>query len=385
MRKKTAADLRGSLLALMEAQDVLRSALRSYLEEKGVNPDKLEKRFCLPWGSLKKFLGGKRIILAPKRLTDLCGLVERPDLLELHLRHHEGIKCSYIPLVGESRETVLTFTRILEVFEKSGCKVQAFSQVFGPNASVVRQAMLGTKSAIESLRKPEVRQTIEQQLDQYGEDQRRQAVEAQTEAAAARSKELNALVERLLPIYKYRRNDMAEALGFHRGTVLKALKGEASEKVHQQLVKRARQLLQQKEAKNRRETDSVELASVPARPSMQDGLMQLGGETVNGVPHVLTPGSFHWIEEVALVELRETLVNQVRRTRLLLNIGAQCRDEGARRILREPLGPELQELVLAIQTFSAVHPNSLLAWFEAQRQVWETSPSATTAQRRKGK
>ncbi|HVX24053.1 MAG TPA: helix-turn-helix transcriptional regulator [Candidatus Saccharimonadales bacterium] len=124
-----------------------------------------------------------------------------------------------------------------------------------------------------------------------------------------------------------------------------------------------------------RPSSSPALAERTPIPSASStlALAGLGGVTTDeGVPYVLTAESFQQLADVPLVALSETLCSFIQMTRLLLNIGSQVQDDTTRKVLRDGVGKEVEELQSAIEAFTFAHPNRLLDTLAAQRE-WRSS------------
>jgi hypothetical protein len=104
---------------------------------------------------------------------------------------------------------------------------------------------------------------------------------------------------------------------------------------------------------------------------LSDLLDKRGGETSPlGVDKVLGERSFVTIDLDPSAELVDCIKRQVQSTRAALNLLAQIRDEHTRALVREELGPQVEELGLAIRMFSVEHPNKLTKLHDSQRQIF---------------
>jgi hypothetical protein len=197
----------------------------------------------------------------------------------------------------------------------------------------------------------------------------------------ATAKRFSKLVEPLLERYGDK-SMVAKALGIHRNSLYDALGGRASVEHTQKLIQKAERLSRARAPAAKPEPEQKPPPE-PAPAPDRDVWSVIGGTTTDeGVQFVLTEESFQELEHIPLVALRDSLRKVLPVARLLLNIGSQCKDKQAREILQEALGPEVQELAIAIREFTFAHPNRLLELYDSQRQVWSTDNKKKSSSRK---
>lgn len=128
----------------------------------------------------------------------------------------------------------------------------------------------------------------------------------------------------------------------------------------------------------------------PSESAVQALLDRFGGETSPlGVKYVLGPKSFRDAEVVPDDHMIEAVRARIEEARGLLNVLAQVKDETVRARVRARLSREVEELQLALYTFSFEHPNALTPLHQAQRITWAArsrrETDRATSKRRKGR
>lgn len=127
-----------------------------------------------------------------------------------------------------------------------------------------------------------------------------------------------------------------------------------------------------------REDQTLHSVADPSVEPPQSPVVQLttlldayGGETSPlGVERVLGTDSFVQIDLDPTEDLIVLIERLVETLRGLLNLLAQIRDDHTRGNVRRRIGPQIEELELAIRMFSSVHPNRLTQLHDAQRSAW---------------
>ena len=109
-------------------------------------------------------------------------------------------------------------------------------------------------------------------------------------------------------------------------------------------------------------------------------LMESRGGDVSplGIQSVLGEDSFVEIDLDPSQELVDCISSQVQHTRAALNLLSQIRDKQTRDLVRKKIGPQVEELELAIRMFSDVHPNRLSRLHDSQRQLWADQSSESS-------
>lgn len=127
---------------------------------------------------------------------------------------------------------------------------------------------------------------------------------------------------------------------------------------------------------NKGEVPSSEEAPLPQEETaitvpLTDLLATHGGESSPlGVGSVIGSASFVKIDLDPSEELIKLIEGQIETSRGLLNLLAQIRDDRVRALVRARIGPQVEELELAIRLFSDIHPNRLTPLHDSQRRAW---------------
>lgn len=130
---------------------------------------------------------------------------------------------------------------------------------------------------------------------------------------------------------------------------------------------------------NKGEVPSSEEAPLPQEETgttvpLTELLATHGGESSPlGVGSVIGSASFVKIDLDPSEELIKLIEGQIETLRGLLNLLAQIRDDRVRALVRARIGPQVEELELAIRLFSDIHPNRLTSLHDSQRRAWAGS------------
>jgi hypothetical protein len=352
-------------------QSELREAAKKYYQESGDTLNTMARTARIPWGSLKNFLDGDTTLgggRGLRGLTDLLGCIELGNQIE---QLGTSIGDRHKGVATNPPEVVEVVLRMLEVWlhNAEGMTQAVFSQVFLPHDELVVGILTAKSEAMRSLRQPELRAALIQQLDDPELPQfLKKAAEQDWQQRQQQAQKVLDLEKALLPHYEDKLK-LAAALGFSYSSLRNAEKGEAGAETYAQMIERAQYLLH-------RHGDSPSVASSATPPDEFGGLA--GITTEDGVRFVLTPASFQQLELVPLVELRNALKRSIEITRGLLNLAAQQKDEQARAVLQEELGKEVRDLEYALRQFTFAHPNELLPLYEDSRRIMKERSSKSS-------
>jgi len=139
---------------------------------------------------------------------------------------------------------------------------------------------------------------------------------------------------------------------------------------------RVKELPDPSEWPNKGEVSSSEEASVPQEVTgtavpLTELLETHGGElSPLEVGSVIGSASFVKIDLDPSEDMIKLIERQIEILRGMLNLLAQIRDDHVRALVRTRIGPQVEELELAIRLFSDIHPNRLTSLHDSQRRAW---------------
>lgn len=363
--------LKRSLLDLSLKQVELRQRLVDYLANSEETAGSISRQTGMNWVAVKGFLDGKLCLSGGKGLKGLCRLLECEDLGNKIATLSAAVGDRYLALATHSPEVIETAIELVTAQRQRADEYtgEDFAGAFGKLAPIVKGVLNGSQSALDQLEDADTLWHIQTQMKADLDDPIEEAKQRRLASQLTAAKRLSKLVEPLLERYGGR-TMMAKALGIHRTSLYDALNGKASVEHTQKLIQKAERLSNARAPAAEPVTEQKS-APEPIPAPDRDVWSVIGGTTTEeGVQYVLTEESFQELEQVPLVALRDAMRKVLPMSRLLLNIGSQCKDKQAREILQEALEPEVQELSIAIREFTFAHPNRLLELYDSQRQVW---------------
>ena len=323
------------------------------------------KRTGLHYNHLCRAIRKGQAICPGDFLQSVVSHLGRPELGTRIEEASQGLNSKHQSLSLLPEETIsLVFDLHIE-WRDSGLRPKRFASLFERQATVVEGVLRYSREAIAKVQKPKAKQSIESILRGPGwTDRVRQAQDTIQTTLTEKSQELGQLVADLGPRFKTV-PDLAKALSTDKTTLSDARRGVCSVAVLDRLLEKAVKL----KAKSATEPAAFMPGSEPA--SLLGLLLEHGGETsILGVPHVLTPGSFRPIKGFpgkAGIEFTRAILQLARS---LLNVLSETENDSNRERVRKALGPEVEELAIAIRTHSFKYPNRLLPTYEAQRETW---------------
>jgi len=396
-------EMRDCLLDLSGKQAELRRCLAEYRTGRNDTLHAIGTQANSSGAALKKFIDGTTVLIGGKGLTGLCELLEVPELGREIAELANRVGSRNLGFASHSPEIIRMAFDLIEYFHDNDRSEQysmaEFASVFGDDAPIVLGVLGGNQEEIAVLGDERTRERLTQVLLDNHLDEHLVAAKgrfaAERQEAAARLQELvDGLKDRTGGVVQ-----LARMIGTPRNSLYEALMARSSLKTIRRLIGEVEKLARMlgspapavSEAGPPADTAAVAAATEAAAteahapgPGIPDELAKLGGETTAaGIKHVLTAASFRQIETVALVDLRDLLIAEIERVRMLLNHGSQLGDNTARQILREDkkVAAELRELLTAIRLFTFEDPSQLLELYDSERALDEGETGQTKGKR----
>lgn len=364
------SEQRDRVRTLSGLQAELRSALDERREREHLTVGTLASIIGVGWNEIKGFLGGCRTICGGRILVSSTTYVGRRDLRETIERTACGLSDRMRGLASCPIEAIDLAFALEDVKERHAPELtrEEFAQCFESAAPLVLGALQASQESLRALRGDGGQPFRDAFASDALVTRLCGAQAAKRDRIAGKAAVAYDLLGELATHFQFR-EQQARALGVHRTTLAAVLRGSASEGTIDGLIARAKRLLGERDA-------AIPTAVAPAA-AHTSALEQHGGETSPlGVRFVLGPNSFRELDGDPGAGGIAFAKRQLELVRLTLNLFAQLRDTETRRLVREVLGPEVEELELAVRLFTVEHPNRLTELHRAQRDTWAQQPRA---------
>lgn len=394
MRKKLSQDeliallavQKEKVLALSGLQRELRAAVLRLRKEAPKPPwKKLASKLRVSWQDLNKLVNRRQTLCGGKTLAKLTSGLERVDLVDRITIAASGLSSPLRGLAAFSPEVIELAFGVREEFVRTGRKGEthaSFSKRFKPSDKLVLGLLIGAKQSLIACERSETRNRI-RSLFSFN-----QVVRTKPSSSAAKAPEepdFNTLYERLYAVHGSARA-IARLLKCSTRTLTRVCKGLALPETKANLIARAMECLAGYLA-----SPGLAAATVakPTSGTSEKGLNDLlerhgGGRSPLGVKYVLGPDSFRAIKYEPGADLIAFVKSQIETLRGLLNLLAQIKNDQVRARVREGLSREIEELELALRSFTAEFPNLLTPLYEGQRQFWVQFLAVADSQQKKG-
>ncbi len=374
---------RASVLRITELLTLVKSKLKQRLESTVdvVKLSDVAKATGMHPALIDGFLKGATAICSGKRLTALVAFVDARAEGEEIVQLGDGISERMISISCFGPEVVEFVFDLFDAHAHIGAgKVtfETFASAFGEQAKIVQGILNMKHDALDHARDESVRDQIMNLL--IDDDLRDRVFKQQESRSSEHVQRLRNYVTALTRKYQTMKI-VSEMLGFSESTLRGALRGESAAETYEAMIAKAVELLGGEVAVEPVVPIVAKAAAVtPTHVSgssiesvgSADALFDLvaGKRSPQGVKWVLGPDVFRELKIHLGGEMVEPLCRYIEIVRALLNLLAQCDNEELKRRAVTRIGPELEELWLAVQLFSAKYPNQLTELNEERRQTW---------------
>lgn len=372
------------LLAIYQRE--LRIAVAKKMKDDAITIAKLSDHVKTGWTELRDFLNCERAICVDRVVTNLCKYAEIEHLSTKILNAAKDLS---MKVQGISVLTVNIINLIFLVqteFQKhcDSLTIKTFALIFVGYEKVVMNILQFNKKLLQNLDDvciAKISEVVES--DNFSE----MCKIAQTSKAHNNSRkatELEKLVAQLQSCFNTT-DELANKLGYSKSALKSALKGDVTvgDETYNTMILKAKKLLK---INNNGIEKQVSQTMTPNDGSV-NRLNSLAGSTSKlGVKYILGPDDFNKIklqstlDEAQIAELAKSALE---RARALLNICTQIKDKKVREKIVNSLGPEVEEMHLAIRLFTSENPNGLSGIFLGQRETWFGDGSKRFQQNRK--
>lgn len=379
------SQMRERLDKLSGRYEELRQVIRAHQEANpGTTTREIGDVSGYSWDRVTHFMNGDSALMGGNRLPELGVLLDCSSLTDEIAEITGPLRECVVGLALETQEVRELSLDLLEAWrkQKHGLTQEQFAQAFEPYADIVCGTLQLKKEAYTRLRDEVNRAAIRKSL-RSGLDNRLQGIAATHRALKQEViDEINALLK---PYYARHKTltRVAETMGMTRQRLSEVVNALVTFEKIQLVREEIRNKIQELESESKRELplpvapDSGAVQSAispnellnPDADLLPASLLPYAGETVDGQPFVLTTASFREVETREIVDFADMLERMLGRTRAMVNIAAQIRDEQAADILRGRVNREVVELYRSLQIFTSVHPNALTEIYDSERQI----------------
>ncbi len=321
----------------------------------------------------RRLLDGKQAFCEGETLRYITDSLGRKDLFQEIQAAAKGLSDRDRGLSAYPQEVIHLVLDLQERYEtvKARMRLTQFAGLFGDYAAIVNGAVRGAQKGLDRLRDCDIARAIRKALHSTEWD----VAEPDVDTSVMRlSAELDQMAQRLRKALGARES-LAAKLGVYRGTLKAAREGRSGLKTLRMLHDRAKAILAKEHSPK---SDAIpapdaqkalDAAEIPQPAGLAALLANGGGTSPLGVPFTFGPNAAE-IEIQAAKEFVNFLQWEIRLVRAMMNIAANAKDDASRQAIREALGPEVEELYLTIQAFTAAYPNRLTEMLQAQRDTW---------------
>jgi predicted transcriptional regulator len=373
-------ELRKLLPQLAAYQAELRQNLITYRQSSGLTQGAIAKRLEIGWNAVAELEAGTSVISSGKRLDGLCELMSCQELGVKIKQLAQSISSRYMGFVLGSEEAVNLALDIVEASQESDAPYAAFVAAFGDHHEIAEDALAQSNRCIRALEDPTTAKAVRGILQGDFEAKLKRAQAAEQAKRTQAATKLSKLVEKLTPQYGELAL-LAKQLDVHRTTFHYARNGTGriSLATIEELTRKCEHLLAEQAA----EQPAPDAVLLGGSPLPNELAVVSGATTDEGVRFVLTEDSFKEVGQIPVIAARESLKTTLECARLLLNSVSQLSDKTLRDLLREELGPEVEELQTAINLFTFAQPQRLLDQYDAQRSTRQGKVPPSTRPRRR--
>lgn len=375
---------RVALVRITELVAEIRLNLRARLDNSSLKLSDVSRATHMTPGLLGNFLSGVIAICGGRRFSGLVQLLDMNEQGEEILRLSEGMSERMVSVSSFGPEVVALFFDLMDAFVLAGDKVtmDTFAEVFGPDVELVVGVLKMSHTALDHIKDKHVRDRIEGVLLEPEFNLRVQ--EQREKRSAVNVQKLRELINELnkrFGMFKI----TAQKLEVSESTLRNALRGGSSAETYVIIFAKAEEVLASPadDAAGSDESLVASAAAVSPSPAVQGGPLAesfdsadrlfdaVGGKTSpSGAKWVLGPDVMRELKIHLAGEMVAPLCRHIEIVRAMLNMLAQCDNDDLKKRAMESVGPELEELQLAMQLFSAKYPNQLTALHEERRLQW---------------
>lgn len=361
---------REKVLQLSALQKELREAVAIKMERENVNLACLSNHVKTGWNELRDFLKCERAICVERVVKNLCNYVKLGHLANKIIDAANGLPMKIQGISVLSEKVINLIYELHMEFQKHSkvLTIKTFASIFTPYNSVAVDLLQFNRKNLLNLDKIAAAKINEILHNDNLTKMCQKAQNSEIESKAVKAHKLGDLVTQLLPYFN-NTEDLAEKLGFSKSALKAALDGDVTvgDETFKTMIKEAEKLLKINA------TEPIE--KVPKVHIAFDNTLINGFGSISklGVKYVLGPNDFKAIElqtsqdEVQIIGLTERALE---RARALLNICTQIKDPKIKGKISNVLGPQLEEMVLAIRLVTSENPNGLTGIFQGQRETW---------------